>query len=118
MSALLGYAVAAAVVVGLGLIIASFTVPESALTAVWIAGAVAYAVQMLAFAVLLRARGREGRAFMLAWAGGMALRFVTVVAVALWATRAYAQATPLLMSLVAFVFVLLLLEPLFLRIAE
>ena len=118
MNAWLSYALGAAVVVGLGLIGASFFVSDRALTAVWLAGALAYVVQMLAFAVLLRVRGRDERAFLMGWAGGMALRFVTVVAVALWATRSFDPATPLLIGLVGFVFVLVLLEPLFLRIAE
>lgn len=118
MNAWLAYVLAAAVAVGLAVVGASLFVPDRAVSALWIAAAIAYVVQLLAFAVLLRARGRGERAFLYSWAGGMALRFVTVVAVALWATRFYTPAAPLLLGLVGFVFVLVLLEPLFLRIAE
>lgn len=85
--------------------------------AVWLAAGVAWPVQVLAFWVLLKGRG--GSAFMLSWATGIALRFGAVAAVALWLARTQAfDPTTGLVSLVGFVFVLVLLEPLFLRLAD
>lgn len=88
---------------------------------VWLAAMIAWPVQVAAFWALVAGRRTTGAGsgFMLAWAAGMALRFGVVGAVALWVTRMSAPdpATTLL-SLVGFVFVLVLLEPLFLRLAD
>ncbi len=79
------------------------------------AAVIAWPVQLAAFAMLVK--GRRGMGFMAAWASGMALRFAVVGGAALWVTRTEGpDPASLLVSLVGFVFVLVLLEPLFLRL--
>jgi hypothetical protein len=86
--------------------------------AVWLAAGVAYVVQLLAFAALVRSRTR-GLGFVAGWGGGMALRFLALAGMAAGVTLSDARdpATALL-SLVGFVMVLVLVEPLFFRWAE
>jgi hypothetical protein len=82
---------------------------------VLIAALIALPVQLVAFAVLARHRGR-GEGFMAAWAGGMALRAAAVVVTALVAVRTGTpSAVALLLALAGFLFALLLLEPLYFR---
>jgi hypothetical protein len=107
---------AASVVVLLGATaVALALAPARATTSVWFAAGVALTVQLLAFGMLVAA-GRATRAFLAGWLAGIVLRFATVLAVALTVNRldAFEPRTTLL-SLVAFVFLLLLLEPLFLQ---
>jgi len=114
----LAYAAASAALL-VGLSVAVVEVARSAEpSSVWLAASIAYAVQLAAFALLVVARKR-GRDFMVSWAGGMVLRFAVVGGVAFWLTRSgrFDPASALL-SLVGFVFVLVLLEPLFLRMAD
>jgi hypothetical protein len=118
MNAWLAYAIGAALLLAGGILVASFFLSDRDVTSLWLAGGIAYAVQLLAFAVLVRARGRNERAFLLSWAGGIGLRFLTVLSLAMWARNAYASAATLLIGLVAMMFVLVLLEPLFMRIVE
>lgn len=90
-------------------------VAPSSHSAVWFGAAVSYAVQLAAFAVLLRVKDNP-QLFMLGWIGGMVLRFVTVGLVVLVLKRtAFLPARPALLSLIGFVFVLTLMEPVFLR---
>jgi hypothetical protein len=83
--------------------------------AVWFGAAVSWVVQLGAFAVLLRVKDNP-QLFMMGWVGGMVLRFITVGMAVLVLSR-----TPLfpmraaLLSLIGFVFMLTLLEPVFLR---
>ncbi len=117
MRPLLSYAAASAVILT-GLAAGVIVLVDAAEpAAVWLAAGIAWPVQVVAFWALLASRGGPG--FMLSWAAGIALRFGAVGAVALWLTRtgAYDPATGLV-SLVGFVFVLVLLEPLFLRLAD
>ena len=118
MKAWLTYAGAGVLVIGAGLLVASFFLTERAYDAAWRGGVIAYVVQLVAFAALLRARGRTERAFLLGWAGGIALRFGAVLGTGLLLKASDTPLGPVLISLVAFLFVLALLEPLFLRMAE
>jgi hypothetical protein len=115
MRAFLSYGVASAVLVA-ALVAGVVALVESAdAGAVRLAGLIAWPVQLAAFAALVR--GRAGMGFMAAWATGMALRFAAVGGAALWVTRVDGpDPASLLVSLVGFVFVLVLLEPLFLRL--
>ena len=115
MRAVLAYGVASAALLAV-LALAVVAVVDSADgTGVRLAAIVAWPVQLAAFGALVR--GREGPGFMAAWTGGIALRFAAVVAAALWVTRADGpDPASLLVSLVGFVIVLTLLEPLFLRL--
>lgn len=100
------------------------TAPAAALTAwlvdapseaVWVGAGVALLVQLAAFGALVALRDR-GTLFLVGWLGGMLLRFGAVGVMAVWLSRtdALPQAAALV-SLVGFVFLLLLLEPVFLR---
>jgi hypothetical protein len=85
--------------------------------AIRLAAGVAWAVQLVAFGALVA--GRRGPHFLVTWLGGILLRFAVVAGVALWLTRSGAYDAPsALVGLVGFVFVLVLLEPLFLRLAD
>ena len=118
MKALLAYGVASALLLGLlGLgVVAVFGAAEP--SAVWVAAVIAWVVQLAAFIALLVGR-RTGTGFMLSWAGGTLLRFAVVAVAAVWVTRVGSpDPASMLVSLVGFVFVLVLLEPLFLRLAD
>jgi hypothetical protein len=83
--------------------------------AIMLSAAVAFALQLLAFAVLVVVRGR-GSLFTVGWAAGMALRFMGLAGMAFWVTRRDAPAAEAaLVSLVGVMFVLVLLEAIFLR---
>jgi hypothetical protein len=111
----LAYAATSFVVTLLGAGIATLLVSEPARPAVWFAAVLAWLLQLAAFAALVAARGRD-QLFMLAWLGGLAARFVAVGVVAYWLARdPVLSREAALLSLVAFVFVLLLMEPLYLR---
>ncbi len=109
------YALASAVAValvcaGLALVLG----PEALVAVAWM-GALAWAVQVALFAPVLAARHRRN-AFLAAWGGGTLARFAVLGAAAwwLWWSRALPLA-PSLLSLVGFLFLLLLLEPVFFR---
>lgn len=105
-----------ALLVALAAVLMALLEPES-VRGVRIAALIAWPVQMVAFAILVEGRARAG--FLAGWAGGMAVRFGAVGAAAIWVTRTEAvDPASLLLSLVGFVFVLVLLEPLFLRLTN
>ncbi|HEX2166901.1 MAG TPA: hypothetical protein VHG09_06635 [Longimicrobiales bacterium] len=115
MKAWLAYAgvglVAVAALAGL----APVLVPSGAVGAVWFAAALAWVLQLIAFAGLVAVRERS-ELFLAGWLGGLVLRFGVVGLVAYWLSRSgVLPLAPALVSLVGFVFVLLLMEPLFLR---
>jgi hypothetical protein len=89
--------------------------PAQYTRAIVTAAVVAYALQLAAFAALLAVR-EKNHLFLAGWLGGMLLRFGVVGAMLYWSTRsATLPVMPLVLSLVGFVFMLLLLEPVFLR---
>ena len=90
------------------------------LAPVAVAAGIGLAVQALAAVLLFGTGGTpDPSRFMVGWAGGALLRMMAVVATGLWLTRTEAVATaPALLSLVTFLFVLTLIEPLFLKTAE
>ena len=115
MRAWLAYAVAGVVATALVAAVVGVLVDESLRRTIWIAALVAYLLQLGAFALLLALRDQT-HFFLAGWAGGMLLRFGAVGAALYWATRTQAlPAAPLVLSLVGFVFLLLMLEPVFLR---
>lgn len=115
MKAWLWYAVVALGVVIAGASIGSLLVDADARPAVWFAGALAYVLQLVAFAALVAVR-RRNEMFLIGWLAGLVLRFAAIGVVALWLTRTPVfDRSAALLSLVGFVFVLLLMEPLFLR---
>ena len=115
MKAWLAYAATGLVVTLAGVLVALLLVDAAAAPAVWFAAGLAYALQLASFAVLVAVRGRN-ELFLAGWAAGLVARFAAVGGVAFWLSRdeVFPREAALL-SLVAFVFLLLLLEPLFLR---
>lgn len=114
MKAWLAYATAAAGLLAL-VVIAVHLLFAGAGAAIAAAAVVAYAVQVIAFAILVWTR-RRGSGFAAGWGAGTLLRFAAVIGFALWVTRrSELPAEPALLGLVGFVFVLVLLEPIFLR---
>jgi hypothetical protein len=81
--------------------------------AVIVAAVVAYIVQLAAFAALVAVQGRTDL-FIAGWAGGMVLRAGGLILAGLWVSRTTLPRATLLLSLVAFLFMLLLIEPMFL----
>jgi hypothetical protein len=111
----LAYAVTGLLATTLIALLVRMIAPASAARAIWLAAAIAYAVQLAAFGALLAVRG-QGQLFMVAWLGGMVVRFgvLGLGAFLLSSTDALPRGAALI-SYVGFVFLLLLLEPLFLR---
>jgi hypothetical protein len=111
----LTYAAVGAVVTLAGAGLGSLLAPTGAVGAVWFAAALAYGVQLVAFAALVAVRSHN-ELFLVGWLGGLVLRFAALVVVAIWLARTpvFPRAAALV-SLASFVFVLLMLEPLFLR---
>ncbi|HEX6588195.1 MAG TPA: hypothetical protein VF039_04185 [Longimicrobiales bacterium] len=112
-------AVSAAVVVVVGALIV-LVVGHDVLAPVTVAAGIGLVVQALAAVLLFGSRGAgHPSRFMVGWAGGALLRMMAVLATGLWLTRTGAVAiAPALLSLVTFLFVLTLIEPLFLKTAE
>ncbi len=80
-----------------------------------IAAAVALPVQWVAFAALMRFRGKPN-GFLGVWVGGAALRFTVVGLVAFLAiSRGVEGSIALLLALAGFLFGLLLLEPMYFK---
>ena len=96
-------------------IVAAALVAPAARPAIMIAGGIAYALQLVSFGLLLAVRDQP-QLFIAGWLGGMVLRFGALGACVFWASRTTVlPRAPLVFSLVGFVFLLLLLEPVFLR---
>lgn len=118
MSAWLRYAAVSALIVfalGVGVVLlVSGADPGS----VWLAAATAWVVQLAAFGMLVAGRRRES-GFIAGWGGGMALRFVALAGLAMWVTASdIHQPESALLGLIGFVMVLVLIEPLFLRMTD
>lgn len=118
MAALTSYAVASAAVLVLLVLGAGWLVEPEEVTGLWVSAGVAFVVQLAAFGALVAGR-RRGWAFVVSWASGMMLRLAVVAGMAFWVTReTVLDPAVALVSLIGFVFVLVLLEPLFLRLAD
>jgi hypothetical protein len=111
----LTYAGAGLVVTAVAAGAASLILEGEAARAVRITGAIAYGLQLVAFAMLLSVRGKDAL-FLAGWVGGMFLRFAGLGVVAWWVTATAAlPREAALISLAGFLFLLLLMEPFFLR---
>ncbi len=85
---------------------------------VLIAAGIAFPVQVVAFGLLLRARGEPSR-FFVWWGVGVLVRIGVVIIVGIVALRIESLAAEaLLLSLAGFFFGLLLIEPVFLKAAD
>ncbi len=111
--AVAGYALAgAALVAACTGLVAGVLSPEGA-TGVAVAAALAWGIQVASFSALVALRKRP--AFFVAWGGGTVVRFGLVVCVGLWLARSGYPPLAVLLSLAGFLFLLLLLEPVFFR---
>jgi hypothetical protein len=110
------YALIGILVVGLGVTVLWMLLDDSERVGVILAALIAYPVQIFAFWLLLRVRG-EPTQFVFYWGIGIMLRVLTVVTVGLvsWKFELVDPAA-LLLTLVGFFFVLLLMEPAFLKV--
>jgi hypothetical protein len=106
----LKYAASALLIVAAGTLVLWPFLDQPARRGVLAAGLVALPVQIAAFRLVMRVRGRtEG--FMAAMIGGMAIRGITVLAVAVGLVLSGSPSlAPMLLSLVGFLFALLMLE--------
>jgi CDP-diglyceride synthetase len=87
-------------------------------TGIWVAAAIAYPIQMLAFFLLVRF-WEDRKRFFVIWVGGTVVRMGVILVVALVLTRVEVlPPASTLLGLAGFFFGLLLLEPLFLRPRE
>ena len=99
----------------LAALVATALVGVGSRPAVWLAASLAYVLQLIAFGVLLAVRD-DPQLFLAGWAGGILLRFGAVGAAAFWvAGRPELPRAETLLSLVAFMMLLLFLEPVFLH---
>ena len=106
----------ALLVVGTGVGGLCFFLDEAGRRGILLGGLTAYPVQVIAFGLLLRARGEAARFFMW-WGTGIAVRVAVVVAAGFASMRMESvEPSALLLSLVGFFFVLVLMEPVFLSV--
>lgn len=109
------YAATSLVLAAAGAVLGTVFLDGARARALWLAAAIAWGVQAVAFAGLMAWRDRVDL-FMIGWVGGIGLRFAVLAAVAFWVRRsAVVPAESLLVGLVAFMFLMLLLEPVFMR---
>ena len=107
------YAVTSAFLVGVPALLISFMFEPPARFGIWVGSAVAWLVQVLAFAMLIAATQRRAKLVLAGWTAGTMLRLVGVGILA-WLTLGGIlglPAEPTLVALVAALFALLLLEP-------
>lgn len=114
----LGYALACAALVFVTALPLGFWLGEDRLEGLLAAGAVSLTLQVPAFALLVWARERTNR-FLVVWVGGTLVRF-TAVGVVAWFIYRTGELDPLttLLGLAAYLFGMLLLEPVFFRAAS
>ena len=118
MRAWLTYAGASAILLLLLVVVIGTLVRAADPAALWVAAGVAWMAQLAAFALLLWAK-RSGTGFIAAWGSGTLLRFAVLAAVAVAVSRGSSlDPASALVGLVGFVIVLVLIEPLFLRLAD
>ena len=111
----LQYAAAGALVVIVVAGALTFIVLPSSRGAIWFGAGLAYVLQLGAFAALLRFK-QSPQLFLLGWAFGIGLRFLSVVVVALWLSRTHAfPMEAALLSQVGFLMIMLFMEPLFFK---
>ncbi len=109
------YALATALVVVVVAALLGLVLPAGALRAVAWMGVVAWTVQVALFAPLYAARERRN-AFFAAWGGGTLARFAVLGLAAWWVWRdGTLPLAPALLALAGFLFVFLLIEPVFFR---
>lgn len=114
----LTYGLTSLMVVGALLWIGLLVVDDASGTGLPAAAGATWVLQLVAFAGLVAVRDRP-ELFMLGFAGGMVLRVGMVVGAALWlrATGVF-PALPTMIGFVVFLFVMMLLEAVFLRKGE
>ena len=118
MRAWIAYVAATGGVLTLVSAVVSRVLPGVPARSIQLAAAVAFGVQLVAFAALVVARS-NARRFVVSWVSGTVLRVGALVGVGVVASaRSDVSAQPALVALVTFVLALVLIEPVFLRISE
>lgn len=117
MTALIRYALTALGIVGVGVALLGVFLNDEGRRGAVLAGLIAYPVQVSAFWLLLRAKDRPSPShFIVWWGAGIALRVAVVAAVGVASSRLVSvEPASLLLSLIGFFFVMLLMEPVFLK---
>jgi len=111
----LSYAAAGLLLTLAAALVTAALVRDEGRAGVWFAAGLAYLLQLAAFGVLLAVRD-DPQHFLVGWAGGILLRFGALGAVAFWlGRRPVLPRAETLLSLVGFMMLLLLLEPVFLN---
>ena len=115
----LRYMAVSVAVVGVLALLIVLVFGREVLSAVLTAAAIGLVVQALAAVLLLLTGvGSDPSRYVVGWAGGALLRMMAVAATGFWLMRTQAVAeAPALLSMVLFLFVLTLIEPLFLKTA-
>lgn len=109
------YALTAALLVVLVAGLLGLVLHADAVRAVAWMGVLAWGVQVALFAPLFAARGRKN-AFLAAWGGGTLVRFAVLGVAAWWVWRdGSLPLAPALLALAGFLFLFLMLEPVFFR---
>lgn len=117
MRAWIGYALLSGAIVLAGGLMAVAVLGGGAARAVAWAGGLAWGVQLVAFAALVRVRSRHDVGLWVALGVGMLMRLGVVLVAALWLVgRKALDPAVTLLGLVAFLFVLLILESAFIRV--
>ena len=115
MKTVVTYAVMALIVVSIPTGIVWYGSGAPAAVGVTTAAGVAYGVMVASFALMIRFRDEGGR-FLAAWVGGTFARLLALAGTAFAVVRLETLApVPTLLALASFFFVLLLLEPVYLR---
>jgi hypothetical protein len=113
MGAWLRYAAVGLVVTTVCAAVTALALGRAATSAVVFAAVVAYVLQLIAFGALLALRD-HATMFLAGWVGGMFLRAAGLILAGVWLSRTPLPRATAMLSLVGFLFLLLMLEPLFL----
>lgn len=117
MTSSLKYAIVGSGVVGVVVLVSWPFLDPVGRQGVLVAALVALPIQIATFALMQRFRG-EIRRFLIAWIGGTVIRMATIGAVAFLVLRSGTEGVaPTLLALASFFFGLLLLEPIYFRVA-
>jgi hypothetical protein len=115
MSTWVAYAGASLLLVAAAALVCALALSGAAEAAVWFSAALAWTLQLLAFGGLVAVR-HQPTLFTAGWLGGMMLRFMALAALVFFGSSTAAfPLKPLLVSFVTFLFLLVLLESVFLR---
>lgn len=109
----LRYLIVSGAIVIFSAIVLGYILP-SAGPGIWVSAGLAYLVQLLAFGGLVLTGG-SSPGWLVAWGSGTLLRLLVIGVTTLLVVRSDLEAVSTLLSLAGFLFVLMILEPVFFR---